>query len=119
VDDAKANARLNGSKNVGFVQGETLKMLRELGRKNHSQKGFFDVAIIDPPRMGLEAEVIEAIANLKIKKIVYISCNPSTLARDIKKFSENGYSTREIQPVDMFPHTDHVECVASISRADS
>ena len=115
VDDAKANARLNGAKNVEFVQGETLKILRELERKNHSQKSFFDTAIIDPPRKGLEAEVIEAIANLKIKKIVYISCNPSTLARDIKRFSENGYSTREIQPVDMFPHTEHVECVALIT----
>lgn len=114
VDDAKANARLNGAKNVEFVQGETLKILRELERKNHSQKSFFDAAIIDPPRKGLEAEVIEAIANLKIKKIVYISCNPSTLARDIKRFSEFGYSTREIQPVDMFPYTEHVECIAII-----
>ena len=114
VGDAKANARLNGAKNVEFVRGETLKILRELERKNHSQKSFFDAAIIDPPRRGLEVEVIEAIANLKIKKIVYISCNPSTLARDIKRFSEFGYSTREIQPVDMFPHTEHVECVAII-----
>lgn len=114
VDDAKANARLNGAKNVEFVQGETLKILRGLERKNHGQKSFFDVAIIDPPRKGLEAEVIEVIANLKIKKIVYISCNPSTLARDIKRFSEFGYSTREIQPIDMFPHTEHVECIAII-----
>ena len=119
VDDAKANARLNGVKNVGFVQGEALKMLRDLARKNHGLEGFFDTAILDPPRMGMEAEVIEAIANLKIKKIVYISCNPSTLARDIKRFSENGYTTREIQPVDMFPHTEHVECVALILRTTS
>jgi 23S rRNA (uracil1939-C5)-methyltransferase len=119
VDDAKANARLNGDKNVGFVQGEALKMLRELKRKNHRQESIFDVAIIDPPRTGMEAEVIEAIANLKIKKIVYISCNPSTLARDIKRFSEKGYSTTKIQPIDMFPHTEHVECVALISRAAS
>jgi 23S rRNA (uracil1939-C5)-methyltransferase len=119
VDDAKANARLNGANNVGFIQGETLKMLRELKRKNQGQEGTFDAAIIDPPRTGMEAEAIEAIANLKINKIVYISCNPSTLARDIKKFSENGYFTTEIQPVDMFPHTEHVECVALISRAAS
>ena len=119
VDDAKANARLNGAKNTGFVQGEALKMLRELKRKNQGQESIFDTAIIDPPRTGMEAEAIEAIANLKIKKIVYISCNPSTLARDIKKFSENGYLTIEIQPVDMFPHTEHVECVALISRTDS
>jgi 23S rRNA (uracil1939-C5)-methyltransferase len=119
VDDAKANARLNGSKNIGFVQGETLKMLRELKRKNQVREGTFDVAVIDPPRTGVEAEVIEAISDLKIKKIVYISCNPSTLARDIKRFSENGYSTAEIQPIDMFPHTEHVECIALISRAAS
>jgi len=119
VDDAKANARLNGGKNVGFIQGEALKMLRELKRKNRGEESIFDVAIIDPPRTGIEAEVIEAIANLKIKKIVYISCNPSTLARDMKRFSEKGYSTTEIQPVDMFPHTEHVECVALISRAVS
>jgi 23S rRNA (uracil1939-C5)-methyltransferase len=117
VDDAKENARLNGANNVGFVQGETLKMLKELKRKNQVREGSFDAAIVDPPRTGMEAEVIEAIASLKINKIVYISCNPSTLARDIKRFSENGYSTTEIQPVDMFPHTEHVECVALISRA--
>jgi 23S rRNA (uracil1939-C5)-methyltransferase len=115
IDDAKANARLNGVKNVEFVQGETLKILREFDRKNYNQKNSFDAAIVDPPRKGLEAEVIEVIANLKIKKIVYISCNPSTLARDIKRFSGFGYSTREIQPVDMFPHTEHVECVAIIT----
>lgn len=116
VDDAKVNAVLNGTGNVEFIRGETLKMLRELERKKHSQKSFFDVAIIDPPRKGLEAEVIEMIANIGIKKIVYISCNPSTLARDIKRFSENGYYTKEIQPVDMFPHTEHVECIASITN---
>jgi len=114
VNDAKANANLNNAKNVEFIQGETLKILRELKNKNQSKKSFFDVAIIDPPRKGLETEVIEAITSLKIKKVIYISCNPATLARDIKKFSENGYYTKEIQPVDMFPHTEHVECVASI-----
>jgi 23S rRNA (uracil1939-C5)-methyltransferase len=119
VDDAKANAKLNGANNVGFVQGETLKMLKEMKRKNQVREGTFDVAIVDPPRTGMEAGAIEAIANLKINKIVYISCNPSTLARDIKSFSENGYSTTEIQPVDMFPHTEHVECVALISRTAS
>jgi 23S rRNA (uracil1939-C5)-methyltransferase len=118
VDDAKANARLSGANNVGFVKGETLKMLRELKRKNQVREGTFDVAIIDPPRTGIEAEVIEAIANLKINKIVYISCNPSTLARDIKRFSEYGYRTIEIQPVDMFPQTEHVECVVLMSRVE-
>jgi 23S rRNA (uracil1939-C5)-methyltransferase len=119
VDDAKANAMLNGARNVGFIQGETLKMLRELKRKNQVRESTFDAAITDPPRTGMEPEVIEAIADLKINKIVYISCNPSTFARDIKKFSENGYSTIEVQPVDMFPHTEHVECVALISRSAS
>jgi 23S rRNA (uracil1939-C5)-methyltransferase len=119
VDDAKANAGLNGVKNAGFVQGEALKMLRELKRKSDGNESVFDVAVIDPPRTGLEAEVIKEISDLKIKKVVYISCNPSTLARDIKRFSENGYSTIEIQPVDMFPHTEHVECVALISRTST
>ncbi len=112
VNDAKANASLNNVKNVEFVQGEALKTLRGLERKNHGRKSFFDAAMIDPPRKGLEAEVIKAIASLKIKKIVYISCNPATLARDLKRFSECGYCTKEIQPVDMFPHTEHVEVVA-------
>lgn len=114
VNDANTNASLNNVKNIEFVQGETTKILRELERKNHGRKSFFDVVIIDPPRTGLEPEVIKAIANLKIKKIVYISCNPATLARDIKRFSECGYCTKVIQPVDMFPHTEHVECVVSI-----
>ena len=85
VDDAKANARLNGAKNVGFVQGEALKMLRELKRKNHSRESIFDIAIIDPPRTGMEAEVIEADCQSKDKKDCLYFLQPIHACKRYKK----------------------------------
>jgi 23S rRNA (uracil1939-C5)-methyltransferase len=77
------------------------------------------VAVLDPPRTGCQPEVLEALADTGPQRIVYVSCNPSTLARDLKMLTLLGYRTEEVQPVDMFPHTYHVETIARIQRADS
>ncbi len=113
VVNAKENAILNGIENVRFITGTVEKELPKLvaGRL------FFDVAVLDPPRSGCEERVLKSLVENMIKRIVYVSCNPSTMARDLKILSELGYKTKEVQPVDMFPHTYHVECVALITRA--
>ena len=75
-----------------------------------------DIVIVDPPRKGLNIEVIDKIAQHDIAKVVYVSCNPATLARDLQIFKEKGYSFDTIYPYDMFPHTMHVETVCLLSR---
>ena len=114
IRDAEANAALNQLKNVRFLVGETEKVLPELV----NQGVRFDVCVVDPPRSGCERSVLESFAANGVGRIVYVSCNPSTLARDLKILTELGYEVREIQPVDMFPQTYHVECVALMSRVD-
>jgi len=74
--------------------------------------------VVDPPRKGCENLLLDAIVSMQPERVVYVSCNPSTLARDLKYLDERGYKTQEIQPVDMFPHTAHVETVVLMSRVD-
>ncbi len=112
VVNAKENAVLNGIENVRFITGTVEKELPKL----ISGRLFFDVAVLDPPRSGCEERVLTSLAENMIKRIVYVSCNPSTLARDLKILAGLGYEIKEIQPVDMFPHTYHVECVARVER---
>ena len=114
IRDARENAALNEMKNVQFLVGETERVLPELAR----QGIHFDVATVDPPRAGCEPEVLRSLAENGVGRIVYVSCNPSTLARDLKLLGELGYKTMEIQPVDMFPQTYHVETVVLMSRKD-
>ena len=73
-----------------------------------------DVIVVDPPRKGCDAKLLDAICGMKPKQVVYVSCNPSTLARDLRIMEDGGYRTVEVQPVDMFPHTVHVEAVCSL-----
>src|SRR5690554_537038 len=113
VNDAVENAKRNGIENVRFVAGETEKVLPRLARIGFG----FDVAVVDPPRSGCRKEVLEALAAIRPKRLVYVSCNPSTLARDLRILVDEGYRVQEIQPIDMFPHTFHVECVALLTRA--
>ena len=80
---------------------------------SHKEKA--DVVFMDPPRAGSDKKFLDSLLRLKPKKIVYISCNPETLARDLKHLTGNGYSVRQIQPVDMFPSTGHIETVVSVS----
>lgn len=81
---------------------------------SHKEKA--DVVFMDPPRAGSDKKFLDSLLRLKPKKIVYISCNPETLARDLKHLTGNGYSVRQIQPVDMFPSTGHIETVVLIQR---
>jgi 23S rRNA (uracil1939-C5)-methyltransferase len=112
IRDATGNAALNGIGNTRFLVGETAKVLPELGKQGIR----FDVGVVDPPRSGCERTVLESFAANAVGRIVYVSCNPGTLARDLQVLTELGYRTIEVQPVDMFPQTFHVECVARIVR---
>lgn len=105
VKDAIENARLNKITNVEFIDGKVEEMLPRLCKKERA-----DVVFVDPPRSGLDYKTIQTLKNVKPKKIVYISCNPITLMQNLKELREF-YEIDEIQPVDMFPWTHHVECV--------
>ena len=112
VKDAKVNAELNGVSNIVFFEDDAGRfMVKE------AQKGAkYDVVIMDPPRAGASLEFLKCLVALSPKKVVYISCNPETQARDVAFLVKNGYRVKKIQPVDMFPHTEHVECVVSLVR---
>lgn len=101
--DAKIN--INGLKNIEYICDKTENVLK-------NRKIEADAIVLDPPRVGCMKEVLEGIAEQRIKKIIYVSCEPSTLARDLKYLKERGYSLLEIQPIDMFPQTYHIETVA-------
>jgi 23S rRNA (uracil1939-C5)-methyltransferase len=75
-----------------------------------------DIVVVDPPRKGCDEELLAAIVKSRPQRIIYVSCNPATLARDLRYLAASGYIPGEVQPVDMFPHTSHVECVTLMSR---
>jgi 23S rRNA (uracil1939-C5)-methyltransferase len=110
IEDANRNAELNGISNVEFAVGEA-----EIVIPKWYEDGIrADVLVVDPPRKGCDEALLQTIIAMKPKKVVYVSCNPATLARDLRILEDGGYKTLEVQPVDMFPHTTHVECVAQI-----
>ncbi|MGB9803333.1 23S rRNA (uracil(1939)-C(5))-methyltransferase RlmD [Desulfofundulus sp.] len=108
VDDARQNARLNNLGNVSFVRGAVEKILPRLFDHGSGP----DVLVLDPPRRGCHRSVLEALVRHPVPRVVYVSCDPGTLARDLGFLAGNGYRVVEVQPVDMFPQTHHVECVA-------
>lgn len=108
IEDAKKNAELNNLTNTEFILGAAEEEVPKLYEKGITA----DVVVVDPPRKGCEEKVLETMVKMDPRRIVYVSCNPSTLARDLAYLEENGYETREVQPVDLFPHSAHVECVA-------
>ncbi|WP_096187053.1 23S rRNA (uracil(1939)-C(5))-methyltransferase RlmD [Evansella halocellulosilytica] len=110
ISDAKKNAKLNGIENVDFAVGEAEKVMPWW----YAQGVRPEVVVVDPPRKGCDESLLETMVNMNPERIVYVSCNPSTLARDLKYLQANGYETKEVQPVDMFPQTNHVECVSQI-----
>ncbi|WP_238882961.1 23S rRNA (uracil(1939)-C(5))-methyltransferase RlmD [Clostridium sp. YIM B02551] len=112
IDDAWKNAKENNVENVEFFVGEAETVIPELISKGVKA----DVVVVDPPRKGCEQSLLEAIANISPKRIVYVSCDPSTLARDLRILEDMGYNSKKVQPVDMFPQTAHVECVALIEK---
>jgi len=108
IRDAKQNAALNGMGHVTFEEGAAEEVMPRWHREGIRP----DVIVLDPPRKGCDPALLETAASMKPGRIVYVSCNPATLARDAKYLSELGYRVREVQPVDMFPQTGHVECCA-------
>lgn len=112
VSDAKANAQLNGCGNVTFVCGDAGRLMVEAARRRES----VDVVVTDPPRAGCSRDFLQSLLKLAPKRVVYISCNPDTLGRDMAFLTKNGYKADMIQPVDMFPFTGHVECVVLMSK---
>lgn len=110
IEDAKENANINNIRNIEFFAGDVEKVFENV-LKEHNVKP--DVIFVDPPRKGLDKHTIENILNIKPEKIVYISCNPASLVRDLKLLEES-YEIKKIQPVDMFPFTSNVECVVAM-----
>lgn len=114
IENAKINAKENNVHNTEFIVGEAESVIPKL----ISEGVRADVVVVDPPRKGCDKALLEAISSMKPKTIVYVSCDPGTLARDLGILEELGYKTLEIQPVDMFPQTAHVECVAKLSATN-
>ncbi|URJ61180.1 23S rRNA (uracil(1939)-C(5))-methyltransferase RlmD [Paenibacillus polymyxa] len=110
IDDARSNALLNEMRNVKFEVGASEDVIPAWKEQGITA----DVIVVDPPRKGCDPRLLDTILEMKPERVVYVSCNPSTLARDLRILEDGGYSTVEVQPVDMFPHTVHVECVVVI-----
>ncbi|WP_153731619.1 23S rRNA (uracil(1939)-C(5))-methyltransferase RlmD [Sporosarcina obsidiansis] len=107
IQDAKRNAEVNGITNTHFEAGAAEEVIPKWYAKGKQ----FDVLMVDPPRKGCDEKLLDTILQYKPAKVVYVSCNPGTLARDLRILEDGGYRTKEVQPVDMFPHSSHVECV--------
>ncbi|NOH15195.1 23S rRNA (uracil(1939)-C(5))-methyltransferase RlmD [Clostridium cochlearium] len=112
IESAKLNAKENNVDNVDFIVGESEKVIPELIEKGIKA----DVVVVDPPRKGCEKSLLEAMANMSPEKIVYVSCDPATLARDLWVLEKLGYKTIRVQPVDMFSNTYHVENVVLLEK---
>ena len=117
IDDARENAARNGVKNAEFFCGDASDVAKKLARENLRP----DVITVDPPRKGLAADVVESIAEMQPQRVVYVSCDSATMARDVKRLADLGYTAQRACAVDMFPRADHVETVVLLShkKADS
>jgi 23S rRNA (uracil1939-C5)-methyltransferase len=113
IVDAEENARLNGIENARFRAGDARKEIRPL----LAEAGRPDLVVVDPPRAGLSKKVVRRVIECDADRIVYVSCNPTTLAPNGAQLAEAGYRLRRVKPVDMFPQTPHIECVALLERA--
>lgn len=114
IEDAKRNAAENNIHNAEFICADAGKAAADL----HSRSIRPDCIVLDPPRKGCDKELISTVVQMSPKRIVYVSCDPATLARDIALFSSQGYTTVKATPVDMFPRTGHVECVVLMTKCD-
>lgn len=114
IEDGKENLKLNGIENMEFIKGRSQDILP----KFNDQEVKIDALIVDPPRKGLDTGLIDTIEQASPEKIVYVSCNPATLSRDLKYLTEKGYKVQEVQPVDMFGMTTHVEAVTLLTKED-
>ena len=115
IDDARENAVRNGVKNVEFFCGDASDVAKKLAQEHLRP----DVITVDPPRKGLAADVVESIAAMQPERVVYVSCDSATMARDVKRFAELGYTVTRAAAVDMFPRADHIETVCLLSKLQS
>ncbi|WP_258359518.1 23S rRNA (uracil(1939)-C(5))-methyltransferase RlmD [Moorella sulfitireducens (nom. illeg.)] len=114
VKDARRNAVLNKINNLSFHVGAAERVLPRLAGEGYRP----EVVVLDPPRSGCDRRVLAAVAAMQPRRIVYVSCNPSTLARDLSYLQKTGFTLGPMQPVDMFPHTHHIECVCCLDRME-
>ena len=114
IDDARENAARNGVKNAEFFCGDASDVAKKLARENLRP----DVITVDPPRKGLAADVVESIAEMQPGRVVYVSCDSATMARDVKRLADLGYTAQRACAVDMFPRVDHVETVVLLSKGE-
>jgi 23S rRNA (uracil1939-C5)-methyltransferase len=114
VADAIRNAQLNEIENVHFFAGDVRDALRPLIEKAPRP----DVVVVDPPRAGLSKKVVRRLVEAHPRRIVYVSCNPTTLAPNAAQMRDAGYRLVKVRAVDMFPHTPHIECVALLERSE-
>lgn len=115
IEDAKRNARLNQIENAQFFVGKAEEVLPE---KYEKEQIYADVIVVDPPRKGCEESVLDTMVQMNPKRIVYVSCDSATLARDLKYLCERGYEMKKVKAIDQFPQTVHVECVVLMSRVE-
>ena len=115
IDDARENAARNGVKNAEFFCGDASDVAKKLARENLRP----DVITVDPPRKGLAADVVESIAEMQPGRVVYVSCDSATMARDVKRLADLGYTAQRACAVDMFPRADHIETVCLLSKLQS
>lgn len=114
IKDAKKNAKINNMDNVEFYVGKAEEVVPKMYKEGKKA----NVVVVDPPRKGCDEKVLDTIVSMQPDRVVYVSCNPSTLARDLAYLDERGYKCHEIQPVDMFPHSVHVESVCLLLRKE-
>lgn len=113
IEDAKDNAKHNGIENAEYYCGKAESIIKQIVNRGAKP----DIAILDPPRKGCDKKLLDVLSDIKsLNKIIYISCKPSTLARDLKYLNDKGFAPQKITPVDMFPRTPHIETVVLLNR---
>ena len=111
--DAITNSKRNNLSNIRFYKGDAGEFMETCADEGER----CDVVFMDPPRAGSSEKFLRSLIKMSPEKVIYVSCNPETLARDLRFLTENsGYNIKKIQPVDMFPHTEHIECVVKIGK---
>ena len=122
IEDAKRNADINGIENAEFFVGKAEEILPEYyenyAREHDGEKAYADVIVVDPPRKGCDETLLRTMTDMSPERIVYVSCDSATLARDLKYLCENGYELQKVRAVDMFPNTVHVETVVLMSKVN-
>ena len=122
IDDAKNNAKINDITNAEFYVGKAEEVLpeyyKEYEKTHNGETAHADVIVVDPPRKGCEESLLQTIVDMQPEKVVYVSCDSATLARDVKFLRANGYELKDVTPVDQFPHTVHVETVVLLSKGE-